>query len=83
MMGTHVAPRWRLPLAIVAAIGFSGCAHHGEAAERESGMNAPAVKMALVKVPLHSGETKHLITSTDITEHLDFHGYEPVSYSRW
>lgn len=83
MMGTHVAPRWRLPLAIMAIALLCGCTPHGQAAEKDSGLTAPAVKMALVKVPLHSGETKHLITSTDITEHLDFHGYEPVSANRW
>lgn len=53
MMGTHVVPRWRLPLLLL----FVGCALTGcTVRSTQSGastLNLPSVRMALVKIPLN------------------------------
>lgn len=55
-------PRWRLPgMLLFGTLVLGGCAAKKEAADGDSGLQVPYVKMALLKIPLNGHDEKDAI----------------------
>lgn len=66
ILGRLAVPRWWLPVTILLMGFLAGCSGRNDQAGDEGGMKVPAVRMALLKIPLDSSETNLLEDSDPI-----------------
>lgn len=69
-LGRKAVPRWRLPVWLILALTFAGCASSTEKRGGDSALPLPSVKMALVKIPLNHGNPDVVGDGSDPLEHF-------------